>query len=157
MGPPVLRCAHPGNHSKGHDMMNQAHDLCTRINAILSLAQDRRIAADVARHDFGWQTSMSDADAIAQLAQFKHRLVPGLRKKYIVLDLTSDGRTGSGLLIIDTTTGAIYGIKAYGVPNRIHQYGTITAPSILSIAMKASVLERAYITRAYQELEPATA
>lgn len=32
---------------------------------------------------------------------------------------------GSGLFMVERTTGKIYGIKAYGVPHLKHQYGTL--------------------------------
>ena len=43
-----------------------------------------------------------------------------LGKKYIKVD-----KNGSGFLMIEIDTGKIYGIKAYGVINRNHYYGTL--------------------------------
>ena len=130
--------------------MDLAHRICDRVNVILNLAQDRRIAAEVDRLAYRWVTDegLTREQAIARLATFKHRLIPGQRKRYIVLDRADNGRTGSGCLIIDTETGGIFGIKAYGVPNRIHSYGTIDDPDIQKIATAAAVTEKHLITRA---------
>lgn len=43
-----------------------------------------------------------------------------LGSKYAKVDLG-----GSGLYMVDVNTGEIFGVKAYGVINRSHRYGTL--------------------------------
>jgi len=50
------------------------------------------------------------------------RLIPG--PKYSKIDV-SRGKQWSGLLMVENETGIIYGIKAYGVVHKGHQYGTL--------------------------------
>lgn len=48
-------------------------------------------------------------------------LVPG--KKYVKVDILYPNQ--SGRYMVDMKTGVIYGVKAYGVPNKNHVYGTL--------------------------------
>ena len=50
--------------------------------------------------------------------QYKVIIKPG--KKYTKVDIG-----GSGKYMVDLSDGAIYGIKAYGVIHKGHQYGTL--------------------------------
>ena len=42
------------------------------------------------------------------------------RKKYTAIDIGDGGR-----YLVENTTGEIYGVKGYGVPNKAHKFGTI--------------------------------
>lgn len=42
------------------------------------------------------------------------------KKKYTCIDVG-----GSGKYMIDNATGEIFGIKGYGIPNKLHRYGTL--------------------------------
>ncbi len=46
-----------------------------------------------------------------------------VKKKYVYIDV---GR--SGMYMVELATERIYGIKGYGVVNRLHYYGTIDSP-----------------------------
>jgi len=124
----------------------QTRELVTRINATLDAAQDAYIRAEVARHRFPWQDGMSDEDAIATLARNKHSIIAVPKSKYINIDRIDAARAGkgygSGLFMVDKTSGAIFGIKAYGKIHRGHYYGTVDAPDLRAVCMAVAVLER---------------
>jgi len=52
---------------------------------------------------------------------------PRWGQKYVKVDVVNDGGKGqrSGRYMVDVLTGEIFGIKAYGVIHRGHEYGTL--------------------------------
>ena len=63
------------------------------------------------------------------------KIAVDIRKKYICLNINLDGeRTGRGILVVDTTTGNIYGSKWYGIPNTHWFYGNVMTISVGDLA-----------------------
>jgi len=85
----------------------------------------------------------------------RHELRIVDKSKYINIDREMPGQRhgGSGVFMIDKSDGKIYGIKGYGVPNKIpkHQYGTVEKPEIKKMALNAAVLEKAEVMRMHIE------
>lgn len=126
-----------------HPILPAVKSLVDQINDFLDQAQDIRIAREVSKHKFDWQQGMSDEAATERLAQFKHRLRIVAKQKYINLDrVDANGGGASGLYMVDTSDGSIYGVKAYGTPNKIRRYGTVDHPKLGDLLMVAAVLER---------------
>lgn len=142
-------------------VVKRTQELVDRINAILDRSQDRYIHDQVAKHEYEWQLGVDDATAVARLARNKHKLIAIEKHKYVNIDripaVTPAGGgawvAGSGLFMVEKSTGRVYGIKGYGVVYRGHTYGTLDAPELGRMALKASVLERFHTM---QELELTT-
>ena len=81
----------------------------------------------------------------------RHELRIVDKSKYINIDSVRPGdkHGGSGVFMVDKTDGKIYGIKGYGVPNKIpkHQYGTVEKPEMKKMAINAAVGEKAEVMR----------
>jgi hypothetical protein len=131
--------------------IEQTQTLVIAINAILSEAQDRYIRAQVARHEYAWQADKTDEESIAMLAANKHKIIAVPKSKYVNIDRIDATRAGmaygSGLFMVDKTSGAIFGIKAYGKIHRGHYYGTVDAPDLRAVCMAAAVLERGEVAK----------
>lgn len=84
-----------------------------RLDALLSLIEEIELKHLVER----------GLDCEANRDECKTRAIGG--SKYTKVDI---GR--SGAYMIDNATGAIYGIKAYGVIKRGSQFGTLEAPDV---------------------------
>lgn len=86
--------------------------------------------------DFDDKLQAFVAKVTADLATYYAKNYPSLTpsiasprwgQKYVKVDIVNDGGKGqrSGRYMVDVLTGEIFGIKAYGVIHRGHQYGTL--------------------------------
>lgn len=131
-----------GQVPQNHQILPAVQALVKELNDLMNQSQDTHIANEVSKHRFDWQKGMSDEDAIARLSEFKQFITVKPKQKYILLDRTDNASHGSGLFMVDTADGMIYGVKAYGVPNKIRKYGTVDAPLLGHLAMVAAVTDR---------------
>ena len=99
------------NRAAIHSINEQANALQDTLKAINELAalvtketQERLIATGL-----GCEVNPKNAEASFHVS-----------RKYTRLDIGYSGR-----YMIENETGRIYGIKAYGVPNKKHYYGTL--------------------------------
>lgn len=134
-------------------MIEQTNRLIHQINDILNRAQDAYLRGLVTRHEYDWMTGKTEDESFASLAQNKHKLCAIEKAKYINIDRIPANATGqvygSGLFMIDKTSGYIYGIKAYGKVHRGHFYGTVELPNLRELCLKAAVLERGEVAELF--------
>ena len=83
-------------------------EISSKIMAFADLLEEKQIEA----------LRESHLDCEANIANARTSIKPG--RKYVNVDIGSSGR-----FMVEMATGNIYGIKAYGVIHRGHQYGTL--------------------------------
>lgn len=73
-----------------------------------------------------WDLHAIECVSPANLASADVRAIVG--KKYVRFDVgNSNSDTWSGRFMADIQTGEIFGVKAYGVPNKGRRYGTLAS------------------------------
>jgi hypothetical protein len=97
--------------------MTEQREQIEAFRALVERQHRERIAREYPGLDIAAADAAADAD-ITRRSDYRVYVVPG--RMYTKVDVGTSGK-----YMIEHATGAIFGIKAYGVVHKGHRYGTL--------------------------------